>query len=164
MKNLLWDREKGSETVRAERSEYRGFINNLITLNLSKSIFHIRISTSIRNVQVHKSLFKIALWRKTDNVTYYFIISSKTLKAVCLSIHWFNDSWTRGFELVTRKFELVTCEFELVTCRFELITRRFELVTRRFELVTRGFELVTRRFKLVIRGFELLLLDFNSCF
>ena len=77
------------------------------------------------------------------NVTSYFLISSKNLKAISLSYHWFNDSWTRGFKLVTRGFELVT--------------RGFELVTREFELVTRGFELVTR-------GFELALLNFNACF
>ena len=99
---------------------------------------------------LHKCLFKIPLWRKIDNVTSYFLISSKNMKAVYLSFHWFNDSWTRGFELVTREFELVT--------------RGFELVTREFELVTRGFELVTRGFELVTRGFELALLNFNSCF
>ena len=85
-----------------------------------------------------------------------------TFKAAYLSFHWFNDSWSRGFELVTRGFklvtrgfELVTRVFELVTCGFELVTRGFELVTREFELVTRGFELVTREFELVTRGFEL---------
>ena len=79
---------------------------------------------------------------ETDNVTY-FLISSKNLRALYLSFQWFNDSRTRGFELVTREFELVT--------------REFELVTQGFELVTRGFELVTC-------GFKLALLNCNSCF
>ena len=92
---------------------------------------------------LHKCMFKIPLWREIDNVTYYFLISSKNLKDVYLSFHWFNDSWTR--------------EFELVTHGFELVTRGFELATREFELVTRGFELVTR-------GFELGLWNFNSYF
>ena len=70
--------------------------------------------------------------REIDNVTYYFLIFNQNLKDVYLSFHWFNDSWTRGFELVTRGFELVTRGFELVTRGFELVTRGFELVTRRF--------------------------------
>ena len=75
---------------------------------------------------------------RIDNVTSYLLISSKNLKAVYLSFHWFNDSRTRGFELVTTGFELVTREFKLVTREFELVTRGFELVTRGFELVTRN--------------------------
>ena len=55
--------------------------------------------------------------------------------AVYLSLHWLNDSWTYGFELVTRGFELVTRGFKLVTPGFELVTRKVELVTRQFELV-----------------------------
>ena len=85
-----------------------------------------------------------------------------TFKPIYLNFHWLNDSWTRGFELVTRGFKLVTRGLELVTRGFELVTRGFELVTRRFELVirrskvvTRGFELVARGFKLPTRGFEL---------
>ena len=70
-------------------------------------------------------MLKIPLWREIDNVTYYFLISSKNLKDVYLNFHWFNDSWTRGFELVTRWFELVTREFELVARGFELITRGY---------------------------------------
>ena len=104
------------------------------------------------------------LWREIDNIIYYFLISSINLKAVYLSFTWFNNSWARGFELVTQGFELVTRGFELVTRGFELVTRGFELVTCGFELLTRGFELVTRRFELVTRGFELELLKFNSCF
>ena len=84
---------------------------------------------------LHKCLFKIPLWRKIDNVTSYFLISSKNLKAVRLSFHI-----------------------------FELLTREFELATRGFELVTRGFDPVTRGFELVTLGFELVLLNFNSCF
>ena len=76
------------------------------------------------------------------------------LKAVYLSFHWFDNSWTHGFGLVTRRFELVTR-------RFELVTRGFELVTRRFELVTRGLELVTREAELITRGFEVALFNFN---
>ena len=53
---------------------------------------------------LHKYLFKIPLRREIDNVTYYFLISSKNLKAVYLRFHWFTDSWTRGFELLTREF------------------------------------------------------------
>ena len=74
--------------------------------------------------------------REIDNVTSYFLISTKNLKAVYLSFHWSND------------------------CR----TREFELVTREFELVTPGFELLIRGSELVARGFELALLNFNSCF
>ena len=90
---------------------------------------------------LHKSLLKILLWREVDNITYYFLISSINFKTVYLSFHWFNDSWTWGFELVTPGFELVTRGFELVTSGFELVTRKFEFVTCGFELVTRGFEL-----------------------
>ena len=128
---------------------HRGFISNLITWNLSKSIFYIRISTK-------KQAFDFSKWNSYTNTCLKFLcdaklitslltflISSKKLKAVYLSFHWFNDSRTRGFELVTRGFELVT--------------REFELVTRGPELVTRGFEFVARRF-------ELALLNFNSCF
>ena len=100
-----------------------------------------------------------------------FAISSKKLKTVYLSFHWFNDSRTCGFDHVTCKFELINREFELATRALELVTRRFELVTRRFEPVTHGFELVTRGFILVTRGFELItrwfglsLLNFNSRF
>ena len=55
-----------------------------------------------------------------------------------MSFYWFNDSWTRGFELVTRGFEPVARGFELVTPRFELVTYGFELFnswvwTRTFE-------------------------------
>ena len=133
-------------------------------------MFYIQISskkTYIRFFQqkfLHKCLFKIPLWREIDNVTSHFLISSKNFKAVYLSFLWFNDSSTRGFELVTREFELVTCGFEPVTRGFELETPRFELVTRGFELLNRGFELVTRRYELVTRGFQLALLNFNSCF
>ena len=42
-------------------------------------------------------------------------------------ILWFNDSWTRGFELVTRWFEIVTRGFEF---QFVLLTRNSQLVTR----------------------------------
>ena len=70
-----------------------------------------------------------------------FLISGKKLTAVYFSFRWFNDSLTRGFELVTREFELVTRGFELVTRESELVTRGFKLVTREYELVTRGFEL-----------------------
>ena len=159
----------------SECSKYRGFINNLITWNLSKSIFSIRNSTKEQAFNFLKrnsytNSYTNPLWHEIDNITYYFLISSIILKAVYLSFHWFNDSWTRGFELVTRGlelathgFELITCGFELVTRGFELVTRGFELVTRGFELVTRGLELVTRRFELVTRGFELVLLNFSSC-
>ena len=71
---------------------------------------------------LHKCLFKIPLWRKIDNITYYFLISSINLKAIYLSFHWFNDSWTRGFEFVTRGFELVTRGFELVLSSFQLVS------------------------------------------
>ena len=74
--------------------------------------------------------------RKIDNVTSYVLLFTKKLKAVYLSFRWFNDSLTRGFELVTRGFELIT---------------------HGIELVTRGFELVTR-------GSEVARLSFNSCF
>ena len=86
-------------------------------------------------------MLKIPLWREIDSITPYFLISSKNLKAAYLSFHWFNDSRTRGFELVTREFEHVTRGFELVICEFELVTCGFELVTHGFELVTRAFEL-----------------------
>ena len=62
----------------------------------------------------------------SDNVTSYFLISSKNLKAVYLSFHWFNDSRTHGFERVTHEFELVTREFELATREFELAPCGFE--------------------------------------
>ena len=60
---------------------------------------------------------------ENDNVTSYFLICSKNLKAVYLSFHGFNDSRTRKFKLVTRGFELVTRGFVLVTRGFELVTR-----------------------------------------
>ena len=85
------------------------------------------------------------------------ITSNKNLKDAYLSFHWFNDSYTCGFELVTRGFEPLTRGFELVTRGFELLTHRFKLLTHRFELVICGFELVSR-------GFELALLNFNLCF
>ena len=50
-----------------------------------------------------------------------------------LIIWWFNDSWTRGFELTTRGFQLVIRGFVLVTRGFE-----FQLVLLRFQLVTRN--------------------------
>ena len=36
-------------------------------------------------------------------------------------LDWFNDFWTRLFELVTYIFELVTRKFELATLEFELM-------------------------------------------
>ena len=112
-------------------------------LNKSIFIFESPQKTGIRffwKKFLHKCLFKIPLWRKIDNVTSYFLISSKNLKAVYLSFHWFNDSRTRGFELVTREFELVTRGFELefwiLTCAFKLSTRAFKLSTRNSLLVT----------------------------
>ena len=60
---------------------------------------------------LHKYLFKVPLWREIDNVTHYLLISSKNLKAVYLSFHWFNDSWTCGFELVPRGFVLAFLNF-----------------------------------------------------
>ena len=101
-------------------------------------VFYIWISTKKIGIRffwkkfLHKCLFKIPLWREIGNITSYFFISSKHLKANYLSFYWFNDSQTRGFELVTRGFELVTGGFELVTRGFELATRGFELVTRGF--------------------------------
>ena len=88
-------------------------------------------------------MVKIPLRSENDNVTSYFLICSKNLKAVYLSFHGFNDSRTRKFKLVTRGFELVTRGFVLVTRGFELVIRGFELVTRGFELATREFELIT---------------------
>ena len=153
-----------------------------------QSIFYIRISTKKQAFDFPKTnsytnaCLKFLCDAKLITSPLIFLILSKNLKGVYLSFHWFNDSQTRGFELVTRVFELVPRGFELVTHGFELITRGFELVTREFELVTcgwtRGFELVTRRFELVARGFELLTrgfelvtrrfeltrLNFNSCF
>ena len=87
---------------------------------------------------LHKCMFKIPLWREIDNITYYFLISSINLKAVYLSFHWFNYSWTRGFKLVTGGFELVTGGFELVTRLFELVLLSFQLVLLRFQLVSRN--------------------------
>ena len=52
----------------------------------------------------------------------------RKFKAVYLSFHWLNDSWTRGFELVTRGFKLVTRGFEIVTRKVELLTREFEIM------------------------------------
>ena len=52
-----------------------------------------------------------------------FSISSKKLKAAYLSFHLFNDSRTRGFELVTRESELKTRGIGLIICGFELVTR-----------------------------------------
>ena len=79
------------------------------------------------------------MWHGIDNVTSYFLIPSKNLKAVYLSFHWINGSPTRGFELANRGSEFVTREFELVTRGFELMTRESELVTRRFELAFLNF-------------------------
>ena len=48
-----------------------------------------------------------------------FLISRlHKLKAVYLNFDWFNDSRTRGFELLTRGFELVTRGFELALLNF----------------------------------------------
>ena len=77
--------------------------------------------TTIRyfyNQFLHKHLFRIPLWRETDNITSLFLISRKNLKAVYLSFHWFNDSGTRGFEPVTCRLELVTRGFELALLKF----------------------------------------------
>ena len=140
-------------------------------MKLSKSIFYIRISTKKHAFHFFKRSSYTNACLKFLCDTKLLTILSKNMKAVYFSFHWFNDSRTSEFELVTRRFELVTGEFELVTRGFELVTRWFELVTRELELVTRGFELVTRGFKLVTRGFELVtrryelvLLNFNSCF
>ena len=57
------------------------------------------------------------------NVTSYFLISSKNLKAIYLNFPWHNDSRTRGFDLATRGFEVATRDFKLVTRGFELATR-----------------------------------------
>ena len=94
----------------------------------------------------------------------FFLISTKNLKAVYLSFHWFDDSWNRWYELVTPELKLLPRRFELTTREFELITPGFELVTRGNELVTYGFELVTCGFELVTRGFELAHLNLNLCF
>ena len=77
----------------------------------------------------------------------FMIVGNEEILIKALTIYWFNDSWIRGFELVTRGFELVTRGFELVTCGFELVTCGFELVTCGFGLVTGGFELVTGGFE-----------------
>ena len=76
-------------------------------------------------------------------------------KAVYFSFHWFNDSWTRGFELVIRGFELVTRGFKLATRGIELATRKVELVTREFR--NRNSQIWTRKFQ-----FQLVLLSFQS--
>ena len=70
-------------------------------------------------------MFKIRLQREIDNATFYFLNSSKALKALYLSFDWFNDSQTREFELVAREFELTIREFELVTRGFELALLTF---------------------------------------
>ena len=62
---------------------------------------------------LHKCLFNIPLWCKIDNVTSYFLISSKNLKAVYFIFYWFNDSWTRRFELMTYEFQFVTRDLNL---------------------------------------------------
>ena len=139
------------------------FYSNLHKKN-RRSIFLKRNSYTNSYTNLTQILTQI-LCDVIDNITYYFLISSINLKAVYLSFHWFNDSWTRGFELVTRGFELVTRGFELVTHGLELVTRGFDFVTRRLELVTRGFELVTRVFELVTRGLELVThASISSCF
>ena len=66
-----------------------------------------------------------------------------TLKTVYLSFHWvFNDSWTRGFELVTREFEIATRGFKLVTRGLELVTREYDSNSH-FWISTRSFKLST---------------------
>ena len=52
--------------------------------------------------------------RSIDWFLYHNDLREERVKGVYLSFHLLNDSWTRGFELVTRGFELVTCEFELM--------------------------------------------------
>ena len=54
--------------------------------------------------------------------------NEKLEKTVYLSFYWFNDSWTREFELATREFELTTRRFELVSCKAELMAPEFEFV------------------------------------
>ena len=63
--------------------------------------------------------------REIDNVTSYFLISTKNLKAVYLSFHWSNDCRTREFELVTPGFELLIRGSELVARGFELALLNF---------------------------------------
>ena len=66
-------------------------------------------------------LFKTKNLRKWEN-----------FKAVYLSFHWFNDSWTRGFELVSREFEIGTRGFEIanLTHTFWISTRVSKLSNR----------------------------------
>ena len=121
----------------------------ILYLNLHKKA---GIQFFLKNPYANASL-KFLCDTKLVTSLLIFLISCKNLKAVYLSFHWFDDSWTRGFKLATRKFGLVIHGFELVTRGFEVVTREFELVTRRLELVTREFEFVTHAFELVTRGF-----------
>ena len=93
---------------------------------------------------IHKCLFKIPLWREIDNVTFYFLISSKTLKIVYLSFHGFNDSRTRGFKLVTRGFEI----------DFWILTRAFQLSTRNSQLLTRVLPYYLQQYPFLKKGFR----------
>ena len=146
-KSLAFSRMFFSES---KCSWYRGFISNLITWNLYlylcfvfvSNLYFIfespqkkkRHSVFLKEILIHKCLFKFPLWRELITSLLIFLICSKNLKAASLSFHWFNNSRIRGFKLVTRGFELVTRGFELLTRRFELVTPGFELVTREFEL------------------------------
>ena len=111
-------------------------MSNHITWNLSKSVFHIRISTKKQALDFSKrnsytnTCLKFLCDAKLITSLLIFLISSKKLKAAYLSFHWFNDFRTHEFELVTREFELVTRGFELVLLSYQLVLLSFQLVTR----------------------------------
>ena len=104
-------------------------------------------------------MFTIPLWREIDNVTSYFLISSKTLKAVYLSFHGFNDSRTRGFELVTRGFEIgfwiLTRAFQLSTRNSQLLTRVLPYYLQQYPFFKKGFRFSENLFKICWKTFKM---------
>ena len=102
------------------------------------SISYIRISTKKNRHSIFErnscrnACFKFLCNTKLITSLLVFLICSKTLIAFYLSFRWFNDSWTRAFELVTYEFELLTRGFELVTCGFGILTFGFEIALLNF--------------------------------
>ena len=75
-------------------------------------------------------------------------------KAVYLSFHWFNDSWTRNSWIWTRNSRVWvgTFEFRLVLLSFWLVLLSFQLITRNSQFVTR---VLPYHFCQVLRKFEI---------
>ena len=81
------------------------------------SIYYVNINFS-QSIVNHLFSVDLKVWVYPTLLISWFIkfrndIRKLNLKAAYLSFHWLNDSWTRGFELVTRGFELLLLNFKL---------------------------------------------------